>query len=68
MSFKVRWTEPGGAKAFDAATAKNAMEKYVEVLRQGFAAIEIRDDSGRKIKPDEMAQLVVLETCSGPDA
>jgi hypothetical protein len=68
MPFKVRWTEPTGAKVIDAATAKEALENYVEVLGKGFAAVEARDDSGRKMKHDDLIQLMAIDTRNRLDA
>ena len=68
MPFRVRWTEPSGAKFGDAATAKAAFEKYLEMQGKGYAGVEVRDDAGKKLTTDELQRLILLDTRKRLDA
>ena len=62
MPFDVSWTEPNGDRKERFDSPKDAMLRYVEVLGQGYAHTEIRDKSGAQLTPDDMVQLIALET------
>jgi hypothetical protein len=62
MSFKLRWTEPTGAQSEAVPTAKAAMDRYVELLEKGYVRVEVHDDSGKKLTPNDLAELVAFDT------
>jgi hypothetical protein len=57
MPFIITGDKPGGAAKFDAATAKNAVDKVLELETQGYESIVVKDGTGRTVSLDELSAL-----------
>ena len=57
MPFTVIATSGGGVSRFPAATAREAMDKFIELENSGWQHISVRDDVGRTLSRDEIALL-----------
>ncbi len=65
MAFLVRWTGPGRDDIETVATAKAAMALYVEKIETGYTRVEVRDEAGRTVPPDELKRLAATEPGAG---
>jgi hypothetical protein len=57
MPFIITGDNTGGATRFDAATARNAVDKVLELETQGYQHIVVKDGTGRTIGLDELSAL-----------
>jgi hypothetical protein len=57
MPFIITGDNTGGATKFDAATARSAVDKVLELETQGYERIVIKDGVGRTISLDELSAL-----------
>jgi hypothetical protein len=55
MRFIITADNTGGATKFDAATARNAVDKVLELETQGYQRIVVKDGAGRTIGLDELS-------------
>jgi hypothetical protein len=58
MSFLVRWSEPSGPKEETLATAKTAIDRYVELFGKGYTGLAVRSDAGRSLGADDLLRLI----------
>ena len=66
MMFQLRWTGRNVAQAESAATATDALNKYVDLLGTGLARVEIRNDANEVISFEELLRLRLLEHGTPP--
>ena len=60
MPFKVTATSAGGVIRQTWPTASEALTQYVEYQDKGYQKIEVRDDAGRLLTFDQLANLALL--------
>jgi hypothetical protein len=64
MAFKLTWTGQTGSEQIEVATATEAFAEYV-TRNRGVVNMVIKDNHGRRVKPDELAALMTMSQKDG---
>lgn len=64
MPFKLTWTTATGSEQMEVATAAEALFEYV-TRNNDVVNLVIKDDHGRRVKPDDLVALVAMAEKAG---